>query len=193
MARKTTLKLDNGVETYAKILNQLSVRAVKIEKRGLYEFARVIRAAVLNAINGLPTMTQTERALAVQQGHKIDPLPEQTAGLLKGLYVKKHKQEGLGVVTQIGFAGYNARKPQGYWRRDIHGRSYYVPPEQQTYGFPNGEPNVAVGDWVNRGTRAYRGHKFMQKALNQSRGAAAAAGAEAMAELMDEIIDNTGE
>lgn len=199
MAHKKASSIEfDGLEQFEDALADLGYRVTGIEKYTLYSFSDVIADAVQDEIAGLPTMTEKERLATIRKGGKIDPTPEQKEGLISGMRggssghfgITQHKiGDRLNAYDYVTFAGYNKRKSSGYFNniRDIHGQNRRLNDDYIEY--PNGEPNIAVADWVNAGTKRYKAHHFTQNALNAAFDKARDAGIEAMDDIINRIIN----
>ena len=158
-----------GMEEYTKKLRQLGEDGGKICKAAVFDGADQIADAIRASIESMPTIGKQEAVIAWRNKEPVSGITvEQKQGLLQGLYLKKMRDEGGFIYTQVGFAGYNSVETQKY---------------------PSGQPNSLIARSMESGSSARRKKPFVRPAANKAKAAAQSRMEKKIVEMIDNIMN----
>lgn len=159
----------SGLDDYMAKLQKLGQDGPKICRAAVFEGADEVADAIRAKIEEMPTTKDKAAIIAWKQETPISTITEdQKRGLLKGLYLKKMREEGGFIYTQIGFSGYNTTKTQKY---------------------PNGQPNALIARSVESGSSARPKKPFVRPTVNAVKATAVARMQGKLIEMIDNIMN----
>lgn len=158
-----------GLDAYMKKLDRLGADGKKICRAAVFEGGDELADAIRAKIESMPTTGDKTAIIAWKQETPVSEITEeQKRGLLKGLYLKKMREDSGFIYTQIGFSGYNNTKTQKY---------------------PNGQPNALIARSIESGSSARQKKPFVRPTVNAVKATAIARMQGKLIEMIDNIMN----
>lgn len=132
--------------------------ARRIAKKAVYDGAKVMKTAILNAVERVPTTTTKANGSGPWWGTPEWPVTgltaEQKAGLLEGFGIAPIKKQGGVYTTKTSFTGFNGVKTEHY---------------------PEGQPNSLVAARLENGASYRAREPVISQAIKRAKASAEAA------------------
>ena len=154
-----------GLDEFVSMLNTLGEAGKKITSKALFEGAAVAAAAVVEAVNGLPT--EPDRG-APRPGHPYQVItPGDQAALAAAVGISKFNREGDSVDCAVGFSGYGGHTEPDY---------------------PGGVPMPMIARAIESGSSVRAKNPFFRKAISGCKGAVLAKMTETAEKTINDIV-----
>lgn len=137
----------SGLEEFVSMLDTLGEAGKKISSRALYEGAAVAAAAVVDAVNALPT--EPDRGAPRGRPYQVIT-PEDQAALAAAVGISKFSREGDSVDCAVGFQGYGGHTEPDY---------------------PGGVPMPMIARSIESGSSVRAKHPFFRRAISGAKAA----------------------